>query len=197
MANIVITGGSSGIGAALVRHFVNQGDTVYSLSRSTGVDISNHRQVCLAFEDIQRVDVLINNAGIFKLQTFTNMTAHDITQVIQVNLLGALYVSQQAVRKGAKRIINISSVSALAGIQNQSVYSASKAGLNAWAQSVAQEGINITTLNLGGIDTPMAPFEGQHLSTQEVVKTVQYLMQLPTHAVVKELTLFPQSEWHP
>lgn len=200
MGNLVVTGGSSGIGAALVRHFVNKGWNVVSMSRSDNVDISDPYKVRSVFYNIKRVDLLINNAGIFVQKPFIECSDYEIDEVMTTNVMGAMYVTRHALpllTPGA-RIINISSVSALGGIKNQAIYSASKAALTAFGQSLAQEGYQVSTLHIGGVRTPLNPFkESELLEPEEVVKSIQYIIDLPANAVLKELTLFPQSEWHP
>lgn len=205
MKTMVITGGSSGVGATIVKHFVQQGWDVYSLSRSTGTDITKYQETERFFNSIHHVDILINNAGIFQQKPFVDFTKHEIDSIITTNLTGAIYCTLHALPRltpGA-RIINISSVSALAGIKNQTVYSASKAGLTAFGQALGQEGYRVTTIHAGGVLTSLwnenNPYQGSIqdlLKPQDIVDVIRHVVDLSDNVVLKELTIFPQQEWH-
>jgi NAD(P)-dependent dehydrogenase (short-subunit alcohol dehydrogenase family) len=202
---MVVTGGSSGVGGAIVKYFTQLNWDVHSLSRATSTDITKYHEVERYFNCIHHVDILINNAGIFQQKPFIDFTKHEIDNIIATNLTGAIYCTLQALPRltpGA-RIINISSVSALAGIKNQAVYSASKAGLTAFGQTLGQEGYRVTTIHAGGILTPLwneqNPYQGSMqnlLKPQDIVDVIQHIVNLPDNAVLKELTIFPQQEWH-
>src|SRR5205807_1515030 len=110
----VITGASQGIGAGLVRGFLDRGFRVVANSRSIEVvasadmlaiagDIADpavaDRVIGGAVETFGRVDTLVNNAGIFIAKPFTDYTEGDFAAKISVNLAGFFYVSQRAVRQ--------------------------------------------------------------------------------------------------
>lgn len=170
----VVTGGSRGIGAAIVKRLAKDGFHVVAIARSADkleqvvaevkaadgsaeavvCDIADSKAVTAAIEQIAekcgRLDVLVNNAGITRDGLILRMEDHDFDDVITTNLKSAFVAIRSAARpmlrtKGG-RIINISSVSGVAGNAGQANYAASKAGLIGLSKSVAKElaGKNIT-----------------------------------------------------
>jgi 3-oxoacyl-[acyl-carrier protein] reductase len=170
----LVTGGSRGIGAAIVRRLAADGLHVVALARN----LENLRQVCAEataaggsaealecdiadakalatavegiVEKLGRLDVLVNNAGITRDGLLMRMDDEDFDSVIATNLKSAFVTIRAAARpmlraKGG-RIINISSVSGVSGNSGQANYAASKAGLIGLSKSVAKElaGKNIT-----------------------------------------------------
>jgi 3-oxoacyl-[acyl-carrier protein] reductase len=167
----LVTGGSRGIGAAIVRRLVHDGLHVVAIARNLEklqqvcaetngaaepvvCDISDAKAMAAAVEGaaerLGRIDVLVNNAGITKDGLILRMEDEDFDSVIATNLKSAFVAIRAAARpmmraKGG-RIINISSVSGVAGNAGQANYAASKAGLIGLSKSVAKElaGKNIT-----------------------------------------------------
>jgi 3-oxoacyl-[acyl-carrier protein] reductase len=170
----LVTGGSRGIGAAIVRRLAGDGLHVVAIARN----LEKLQQVCgetvaaggmaepvvcdiadpkalaavveSAAERLGRIDVLVNNAGITRDGLIMRMDDADFDSVIGTNLKSAFVAIRAAARpmmraKGG-RIINISSVSGVAGNAGQANYAASKAGLIGLSKSVAKElaGKNIT-----------------------------------------------------
>jgi NAD(P)-dependent dehydrogenase (short-subunit alcohol dehydrogenase family) len=112
----------------------------------------------------QRVDVLVNNAGIFKAADFLDVTEADFDAVLRVNLKGAFLVAQAAARAMAKRgsgsIIHMSSVNAVLAIPTIASYNISKGGINqltrAMALALADKGIRVNAVAPGTIATELA-----------------------------------------
>ncbi|MFC8047247.1 SDR family NAD(P)-dependent oxidoreductase [Nocardia sp. NPDC057353] len=164
---VVVTGGSRGLGADLVRSFLHSGDRVATCSRSTSTYLNELRAdpatadrffhdvadiadrgsaeafVAAVYRRWGRVDVLVNNAGVARDGVLGLAAAADIDAVIDLNLKGTLHVTRAAVRRmltvGRGRIVNVSSVVGIAGYQGLSVYSATKAGLDGMTRSLARE----------------------------------------------------------
>ena len=116
-----------------------------------------------ALEHFQRLDILINNAGITKDNLLLRMSEEEFNRVIAVNLLGTVYCTKYAgkimVKARQGRILNISSVVGIAGNAGQSNYAASKAGIIGFTKAMAKElaGRNITVNAVapGFIETDM------------------------------------------
>jgi uncharacterized protein len=227
---IVITGATSGVGLQVVETFLENNWIVIGLSKDLkklnslnnrlndryfhhiATDISNSQSVINAFQKISQitthVDVLVNNASIFKQKPFIDFDIQEIDNIIDTNLKGTIYCTLQCLKlMSIGRIINIGSVSAIHGIENQSIYSASKYGINGFAETLNQEliktGIKISTIHPGGIDTPLwnskNPYSGDVknlLKPKDIVDIIQYITKLPDNVVLKNITVFPTCEWH-
>ncbi|MDD3772642.1 MAG: SDR family NAD(P)-dependent oxidoreductase [Weeksellaceae bacterium] len=174
---IVITGSSSGIGEVLANYFVEKGHIVYGLSRSKknhtkfhhiGTDITNKENVFQSFGKISReagkIDVLINNAGMGMLGAIEDVAQEDLNKLLNVNVFGVIYAMQAVLpvmrlqKSGC--ILNVSSIASNHGLPFRGYYSASKSMVDRITESVRLEnkktGIEIATLNLGDIQTPIA-----------------------------------------
>lgn len=167
--SVLITGGLGGIGAAIVKSFLGDGDIVFVFDcldiqnqsvkeiekvgvYYVSVDVTQassvHNGFTRVFEVLQQkgmhtLDILINNAGITRDGLVVRMSESDWDAVLNVNLKGAFLCSSQALKKMMRQnksyIINISSVVGLLGNSGQANYAASKAGLIALTKSLAQE----------------------------------------------------------
>lgn len=188
---VVVTGASKGIGAEIARQLAAAGAAVvvnYSASKEGAdrvvTDIVKQGGKALAVqanlaktEDIQRLfaetkqhfdhlDVLVNNAGIYDFQPLEGVTAEHFHKQFDLNVLGLLLATQEAVKlfgKDGGSVINISSLVARSAMPGTSVYSATKAAVNAITQSLAAElgprKIRVNAINPGLIET-----EGVHSS---------------------------------
>lgn len=179
----LITGGAQGIGEACARRFAREGAFVVitdvdlgrgtALAHALGIDfvacdVGNKAQVdrfiATAVAKYGRVDVLVNNAGIFKAADFLDVTEDDFDAVIRVNLKGAFLVAQAAARVMAKAgkgsIINMSSVNAVLAIPSIASYNISKGGINqltrAMALALVDQGIRVNAVAPGTIATELA-----------------------------------------
>lgn len=179
MRQIVITGGSRGIGAAVVRRFTAEGDKVWFLyekedraaetvSRETGAtaircDVADEAQVAAAFAQIPAVDVLINNAGIADYDPINWTEPERFRRVMDVNVTGAFLCARAALpsmlekQKGV--ILNTASMWGLVGASCEVAYSASKAAVIGFTKALAKElgpsGIRVNAVAPGVIVTDM------------------------------------------
>jgi len=174
--SILVTGGNRGIGLAIARAFVANGDQVAVTYRSDpppdglfGVpcDVTDATAVDAAFSTVEAehgpVQVLVSNAGMTDDTLLMRMSEESFTTVIDTNLTGAYRVAKRAtaamVRARSGRMIFVSSVVALIGAPGQANYAASKAGLIGLARSITRElGSRNITANViapGFIDTDM------------------------------------------
>src|SRR5260221_5429208 len=185
----VVTGASKGIGASIAQHLATAGAAVavnYSSSkegadkvvaeivRSGGkavavrANVAKPAEIERLFAETKnafgRIDILVNNAGIYEFAPLENVTPEHFHKHFDLNVLGLLLASQQAVKHfgpAGGSIVNISSVAATLAPPTTSVYSATKAAVNAVTRSLAQElgprNIRVNALNPGMIET-----EGLH-----------------------------------
>lgn len=187
---VIVTGASRGIGRAIARQFAEQGARVVAhyhqdeqraaetlgALRGGGhitvqadiMDADAARDlVNTAVTEMGGVDVLINNAGIFKAHPLTDTSYAQWQslwlETLGVNLLGPAYLSfcvvEQMLKQGGGRIVNISSRGAFRGEPQAPAYGASKAGLNALSQSMAkalaEHNIFVYAVAPGFVDTDM------------------------------------------
>ncbi len=173
---VLVTGGNRGIGLAIARAFVEQGDKVAVTHRGSGApegmfgvqcDITDSAAVDAAFGAVEAelgpVEVLVANAGITDDTLLLRMTDEQFERVLDTNLTGAFRCAKRASSKMLRarwgRMIFISSVVGLYGGAGQVNYAASKAGLVGVARSITRElGSRNITANVvapGFIDTEM------------------------------------------
>ena len=168
MKNIVVTGGSRGIGKCLVENFAKEGNNVilnYNKSKKQaekikaelaekGIRIEIYKADVSKREDVNKlikfavktmgsIDTLINNAGIAKLQMFQDVTEDDWNEIMDTNLKSVYYTIQgvlpEMLHNKVGCIINISSIWGITGASCEAVYAASKAGMDAITKSLAKE----------------------------------------------------------
>ena len=181
----IITGASRGIGRAMACEFARNGyDLTITCLKNTQMlkslaaeltgqykincrtftgDLSEYDNVEALFKDIDRVDVLINNAGVSYHGLTQDMSPKDWNYVISANLSSAFYTSSLAIplmlKQKSGKIINISSVWGEHGASMETAYSASKGGLNAFTRALARElapsSIQVNAIACGMIDTDM------------------------------------------
>jgi NAD(P)-dependent dehydrogenase (short-subunit alcohol dehydrogenase family) len=180
----VITGASHGIGAGLVRGFLDRGFRVVANSRTIKPDaaadvlavagdlserVVADRVIRGAVEKYGRVDTLVNNAGIFIAKPFTDYTEADFAGVLSVNLAGFFHVSQRAIgqmlTQGGGHIVNLTTTLVNQPVKSvpSALASLTKGGLDAVTRSLAIEyadkGIRVNAVAPGIIKTPMHPPE--------------------------------------
>lgn len=174
---IIITGASAGIGRALAEYFGKKGHRVYGLSRkkiecnffqSLSVDVTEKEQIEIAIQSIiaqeNRIDILINNAGMGMVGAVEDATKEDITRLFNLNLIGAVQmmnaVMPQMRSQKSGKIINISSIGSEMGLPFRGFYSASKSALDKVTEAMRYEvsswNIAVCSLHLGDIKTNIA-----------------------------------------
>ncbi|WP_328610659.1 SDR family oxidoreductase [Amycolatopsis sp. NBC_00345] len=184
---VLVTGGASGIGSAMVRRFVADGAQVAVLDwdkdalreldatnpgseLSLLADVTDQQGVEDAFSRIDAawdsIDVLLNNAGISIRDPFLDAGLEEWNHVLSVNLTGAFIVAQLAARRmmkaGSGVIVNTGSVSGMVGMPNYGSYNASKAGLIELTKTLALElapAVRVNTICPGYVLTPMQEAE--------------------------------------
>jgi len=174
---VLISGGSSGIGLATARRFLEEGSRVFLTGldprevdgalaglRPGGEVADVARMMAAALRAFSGIDVLINNAGTARREAFLAITAGDWDRIIAVNLRGMFLVAQTVSRHMVERggggvIINMSSTNGLAGEEDYAHYNASKGGVLLLTKTMAVElgrhGIRVNALCPGYIHTPL------------------------------------------
>jgi NAD(P)-dependent dehydrogenase (short-subunit alcohol dehydrogenase family) len=198
----IVTGAGQGIGEACARRFAREGAQVIcadiddargqALAGELGgrylrCDVGDKAQVDALVQQAMlahgRIDVLVNNAGIFRAAEFLDVTEADFDAVIRVNLKGSFLVGQAVAREMAKAgrgaIVNMSSVNAVTAIPTIASYNMSKGGINqltrAMALALADKGIRVNAVAPGTIATELAA--KAVLTSEEAKKKI--LMRTP------------------
>jgi len=186
--NAVVTGGSGGIGSAIVGELRRRGFEVTSLSRREGCDVSDEQQVRRAFSRLEKLNVLVNCAAVLVKRPLVELSAADWDEQLGAGLRGAFLCSREAFRlmgnKGGS-IVMVSSLSGVAGAEKfpgMAAYVAAKSGLAGLTEALAVEGrpigIRVNAVSPGAVDTPMlriAGVEGPSLQPADVARVVAWL----------------------
>lgn len=185
----VVTGASKGIGASIAKHLAAEGAAVvvnYASSKegadkvvaeivgkggkavAVHANLAKHEDIKKLFAETKKafdkVDVLVNNAGIYEMLPLEAVTEEHFHKQFNVNVLGLILATQEAVKYFGKEggsVINISSVVSTLAPPNASVYSATKAAVDAVTRSLAKElgprKVRVNSINPGMVET-----EGTH-----------------------------------
>ncbi|WP_276256186.1 SDR family NAD(P)-dependent oxidoreductase [Halomontanus rarus] len=177
----IVTGGSSGIGKAIAAKFLDSGADVVIANRTeergrevaeelgcefVRCDISDFEQAKALVEGVVdesgRLDIMVNNAGIARVGTVTEIRLTDWDDVIRTNLSGVMYGSRAALphlEKSEGCIVNIASIYGLVGGPSAAAYSAAKGGVVNLTREVAidyaDRGVRVNSICPGFVETPM------------------------------------------
>ncbi len=170
---IVVTGASKGLGRAICERLVEKDFEVFGIARnvdelsfpSMACDVSSYEQVKAVSKKLKndgvRITGLINAAGIASMNLAVTTPASVAANIIQVNLLGTIYCCQNfaplLLRNKAGSIVNFSTIAVALGLKGESIYAASKAGVEGFTRSFAREmadfNVRVNCIAPGPIDT--------------------------------------------
>ena len=199
----IITGGASGIGKATAHTFARQGATVIIADLNQQLtdtlrdeftpyettiafiacDITSSAQrqnlVNTVEETYGKIDILINNAGISKGGAFSKLSPITIDTIIQVNLIATIHLTQAVLNIMQKQnhghIVNISSVNAIMPPPGETIYSATKAGLNAFSDSLRRE-LGNTNINISVVMPTLTKTDMLNHISEDDLRKNQLLM---------------------
>lgn len=210
----IVTGASKGIGAEIAKQLAAEGASVvvnYSASKAGAdrvvadivrgggkaiavqADITKPEQIERLFAEAKRaydrLDILVNNAGVYEFAPIEEVTVDHFRKQFDLNVLGLLLATKEAVKQFGPQggsVINISSVVATLAVPNGSVYSATKAAVDAVTRSLAQElgkrQIRVNSINPGMVETEglhAAGIPNSDLSKKTVAQTALGRMGQP------------------
>ena len=214
----LVTGGSRGIGAAIVRALAEGGASVVSTSRSGSgekrervrhvrADVRNPADAGRAVEEAVSafggLDILVNNAGVGAFVPVAEMTVEDWHTVIDTNVTGVFHFCHAAIphlrKRGGGWIINISSLAAKNPFAGGAAYSASKSALNNFSEALMQEvrhdDIRVSYVMPGSVATDFgrggAAKEGWALTADDVAQVVMDLLAMPPRSLPSRVELRP------
>ena len=208
---VIITGGSTGIGAAIARRFLDEGAKVCVWCRNTknaaliktelpalsdvvGVDVAEPAEVDVAFPRsvaaLGSLDIMICNAGISIRRDFLDIDRADFDRVMRVNVHGVFYPSQLAARHMMKAeggaILITASTAGVVGYRHYADYNASKGAVLAMMRTMAIElapKIRVNAINPGYTSTPMQDAE----YTPEMLRRVNGIIPMGRHGRPEEI----------
>ena len=221
MKTVLITGGSRGIGKCIAENLAKEGFNVvlnYNKSekqaqyikkelKEQGINIEICKADISKREEVKKlikftlnkfgnIDVLINNAGIAKIQMFNDITDNDWNEMIGTNLNSVFYTIQEALpnmihnKNGC--IINISSIWGLVGASCEVAYSVSKAGIDGMTKALAKElgpsNIRVNSIAPGVIDTEM------NSSLDNAIKE-EIKKETPLNKIGKPIDIYKCAKW--
>lgn len=226
---IWVTGGSSGIGKAIAYNFAKINCKVYISGRrnselertikefskeklkikaipcNVASEVNVSQVVKTIIREEGKIDCLINNAGITVFKNVIDTSNREAKDIIDTNLLGSIYCTKHVlphmIEKKSGLIINISSFASKKIYPKSAVYSASKAGLNAFANCLREEvreyGIKVVTILPGATETPMWDKEIRKIASEKMMKAddlahlvVSVFLQ-PNNIVSEEIVVRP------
>jgi 3-oxoacyl-[acyl-carrier protein] reductase len=172
---IIVTGASRGLGRAICDRLIEKGMPVFGLARNVdglpfpamACDVGNHEDVKAVARDLRKqkvqVDGLINAAGVAAMNLAVTTPQSTTEKVIRVNLIGSIYCCQLLaplmMRGPGGSIINFSTIAVALGLKGESIYVASKAGVEGFSRSFAREmadfSIRVNCIAPGPIDTAL------------------------------------------
>ncbi|MFH0749446.1 MAG: SDR family oxidoreductase [Candidatus Gottesmanbacteria bacterium] len=217
---VVITGGSDGLGFSLAKLFINKGSNVFIIGRDknkienavkslgnnvkgSSADVSKLNEIQKIADDLERVDVLINAAGIWIEGSVIDNTEKEISDAIDINLKGVILSTKAFLPKLLKsneaHIVNISSTSGLKGRSNQAVYVASKFGVTGFTDSLKEDlantNVKVSGFYPGGMHTSLFEKAGKPkentdwMDTNKVAEVIVFMIERDMTMIMDHVVL--------
>jgi NADP-dependent 3-hydroxy acid dehydrogenase YdfG len=241
----LVTGASSGIGEATARMLATRGAAVAMAARRTDrletlggeiadaggtalpveLDVSDREAAEAAVdrtvEELGRLDVLVNNAGVMLLGPMLEAPVEEWQQMVEVNLLGLMYMTKAAVphlleaaegEQGVADVVNISSVAGRIARRNSGVYNATKFGVGAFSESLRQEvtgrHVRVSLVEPGAVATELQGHnrpevkeqiekrfvDMEILQAEDIADAIEYVVTRPPHVAVNEVLVRPTEQ---
>jgi clavulanate-9-aldehyde reducatase len=237
-----ITGASSGIGEATAAALANEGAAVALCARrkdrldeiAQAIESEGGRAVALeadigdeeqargfvrgAAEELGRLDVLVNNAGVMLLGPVEGVDTEQWRRMVDVNVLGLLYCTQEALPlirdSGGGHIVNVSSVAGRQATFGAAVYNLTKWGVVGFSEALRQEALNsnirVTAIEPGFVDTELQGHNehpmvveatekmrqdiGKVLESEDIARAILYVVSQPEHVNINEVLIRPTGQ---
>ncbi|MBO1756653.1 SDR family oxidoreductase [Allobranchiibius sp. CTAmp26] len=228
----VITGASSGIGASTARALAAAGYRVALIARRADriqalveeldngsiaitADVTDREALVAAAERVRselgRVDVLLNNAGVMLLGPFDAERKDDYKQMLDVNLLGAITTTEvflPLLRDGGGDLVNLSSVAGRTARPGNSVYAATKWGMNGWSEALRQElqpDVRVIVVEPGAVATELTDhithaetkrgaekmYEQMAITPEDIAEIIAFAVTRPKSVSLNEILVRP------
>ena len=237
MKQALVTGATSGIGRATALRLAREGYTITATGRraerletlrreieaagghctTLSFDVRSEDDVRRALEPLERVDLLVNNAGLAAgLEHIDRGDTRDWDAMIDTNVKGLLYVTRvitpKMVAAGRGHVINLGSIAGTEPYENGAVYCATKHAVHAISQSMRADllpaGIKVTEIRPGMVETEFsevrfhgdrqraaAVYEGvEPLTGADIAEAIAWVAQLPAHMNVNDMVLMPSQQ---
>jgi NADP-dependent 3-hydroxy acid dehydrogenase YdfG len=241
----LVTGASRGIGEATARMLAARGATVAMAARRTDrleslgkeiaaeggtavpleLDVSDREAaeaaVAGTVEELGRLDILVNNAGVMLLGPMLEAPVEEWQQMVEVNLLGLMYMTKAAVPhlleaaagdRGVADVVNISSVAGRIARRNSGVYNATKFGVGAFSESLRQEvtgrHVRVSLVEPGAVATELQSHnrpevkeeiekrfvDMEILGAEDIAEAIEFVVTRPAHVAVNEVLVRPTEQ---
>jgi NADP-dependent 3-hydroxy acid dehydrogenase YdfG len=231
----VVTGASSGIGAATARSLAADGyriallarraDRIQALADELGAsalaieaDVTDRDSLVAAAQRVKdelgRVDVLVNNAGVMLLAPFTSEQREEQRRMVEVNLLGAMTATEvflDQLRDGGGDLVNISSVAGRTARPGNAAYAATKWGLNGWSESLRQElqpDVRVIVIEPGAVATELTDhithgetkqgieqfYAATAITADDIAEIIAFALSRPHRVSLNEILIRPTAQ---
>ncbi len=201
---------------ALADCIVGEGGRAIAVTTDVGEEAQARAFVQSAHEQLGRLDVLVNNAGVMLLGPIENAPTEEWRRMIHANVLGVLYCTHAALplmrAQGGGHVVNVSSVAGRVARAGSGVYNLTKFGIGAFSESLRQEGValgvRVTTIEPGAVATELSGhnrpevleqmakrFAGvTPLAAEDIARAILYAIGQPSNVSINEVLVRPSGQ---